>query len=123
MLPILEKTTDYALIVPYVTRIFPLVERKLEVWSAKPTLFRLSCTKQALASISKRFHCQGGIYASIPSQSAELLHFIVTLQTISDYLDNRDRAVSMKQVFAAASGNHRRRDTESCRDWYNISPS
>ena len=59
MLPILEKTTDYALIVPYVTRIFPLVERKLEVWSAKAgTIPEPELRKQALASISKRFHCQ-----------------------------------------------------------------
>ena len=130
MLPILEKTTDYALIVPYVTRIFPLVERKLEVWSAKAgTIPEPELRKQALASISKkRFHCQGGsVYALYTRhKSAELLHFIVTLQTISDYLDNLcDRVPGvdetgfrrLHQAIIAAV------DTEeSCRDWYEHYP-
>ena len=124
MLPILEKTTDYALIVPYVTRIFPLVERKLEVWSAKAgTIPEPELRKQALASISKkRFHCHGGsVYALYTSQSAELLHFIVTLQqsvttwTICVIVLGSMKQVRHQAIIAAV-------DTESCRDWYEHIP-
>jgi len=54
---------------------------------------------QALASIrDKKFHCQGGgVYAIFNLEAKEpLLKLIVSLQTISDYLDNLcDRSTSL----------------------------
>lgn len=55
--------------------------------------------KQALASMrGKRFHCEGGaVYAAAHlAQRRVLVPLIVTLQTISDYLDNLcDRSTSL----------------------------
>lgn len=78
-------------------RVFPQVDSELERWTC---LCRLSgnevLTRQALASIaSKKFHAQGGCaYALYPGVDiASAIKFIVSFQTISDYLDNLcDRA-------------------------------
>ncbi|HZK25666.1 MAG TPA: tetraprenyl-beta-curcumene synthase family protein [Oscillospiraceae bacterium] len=130
MSSILENTHDYTLILPYVTRIFPLVDRELNVWLAKAsTIPDPELRKQALASIDKkRFHCQGGsIYALYTREkSTELIHFIVALQTISDYLDNLcDRVPGaseesfrrLHQAILAAVDIE-----ETCQDWYEHYP-
>jgi tetraprenyl-beta-curcumene synthase len=85
------------LMVPFISRIFPLVKRELAIWEkyaqqyAGPEL-----SSQALASIrDKKFHCLGGnIYSLYPGVDAPaLVRLITALQTISDYLDNLcDRA-------------------------------
>lgn len=53
-------------------------------------------SRQAVSSIkTKKFHCQGGgVYALYPGVcKRDMVHFIVSYQTISDYLDNLcDRA-------------------------------
>lgn len=85
------------LVFDFVSKIFPRVDQELAV--CRETL--RSCpsqelVNQALRSIdSKRFHAQGGsIYALYPGVPAgTLVPLIVSLQTISDYLDNLcDRA-------------------------------
>ncbi|WP_406677541.1 tetraprenyl-beta-curcumene synthase family protein [Moorella sp. ACPs] len=80
-------------------RAFPAVDRELKRWqhlaacSPEPELRR-----QALASLTqKKFHCQGGsVYTTLSPRyryGEQLLQAIVSLQTISDYLDNLcDRA-------------------------------
>jgi len=78
-------------------RVLPAVEKELGIYRRKlrecpaPELRR-----QALASIrDKRFHAQGGaVYAALaPSRMHDLTRAIVSLQTVSDYLDNLcDRA-------------------------------
>lgn len=83
---------DRTIIVPYVLRVFPMVEEELGRWRALAASIpdRVLC-RQALDSIEhKRFHCQGGsIYALYHgAKCKELTQFIVALQTISDYLDN-----------------------------------
>lgn len=75
----------------------PQVRRELEGWRLKAQAMpSLELSAQALASIAgKRFHCQGGsVYATVSSRyRPALVKAIVSLQTISDYLDNLcDRA-------------------------------
>jgi tetraprenyl-beta-curcumene synthase len=92
VLSVLQRTKDRSLIVPYIIRIFPAVERELDIWRAKAAAIpHPELRRQALASLEKkRFHCQGGsIYALFaPHKATELVRFVVALQTISDYLDN-----------------------------------
>ncbi|MBC7342126.1 MAG: tetraprenyl-beta-curcumene synthase family protein [Clostridia bacterium] len=75
----------------------PQVQRELEGWRLKAQAMPSpELSAQALASIAgKRFHCQGGsVYATVSSRHRPaLVKAIVSLQTISDYLDNLcDRA-------------------------------
>ncbi|MCR3922549.1 MAG: tetraprenyl-beta-curcumene synthase family protein [Firmicutes bacterium] len=92
MSSIVERSKDHAIILPFVLRVFPQVEKELAAWRRRAaTIPNAELRKQALASIeTKRFHCQGGsIYALYtPEKSEELIRFIVAVQTISDYLDN-----------------------------------
>ncbi|NLZ93368.1 MAG: tetraprenyl-beta-curcumene synthase family protein [Firmicutes bacterium] len=92
MSSVISRSKDYAVILPYVSRILPLVDQELARWRSKALIIPdEELKKQALASITnKRFHCQGGsIYALYtPLQAEKLVRFIVALQTISDYLDN-----------------------------------
>ncbi|MEW8958912.1 MAG: tetraprenyl-beta-curcumene synthase family protein [Moorella sp. (in: firmicutes)] len=73
---------------------FPAVEKELSNWRNVASLIpQQELRKQALASLrEKKFHCQGGsVYATLsPAKSLrrQLLKAIVSLQTISDYLDN-----------------------------------
>lgn len=88
------------LIIRFVRRAFPVVERELAAWRAKAEQIPDARLKeQALASLkAKRFHAQGGaVYGLYPglkrAAQRETLRFIVAYQTISDYLDNLcDRA-------------------------------
>jgi len=80
------------LVYRFVKEIFPMVDSRLDKWKS---ICRESEDEvlgiQALASISaKRFHALGGsVYALYPKVNAEkAVRFIVSLQTISDYLDN-----------------------------------
>lgn len=96
------KTTEkynYGLTLVYklVRYIFPEVGNQLKYWSTicdaiEDRFLRI----QALSSIkNKKFHVQGGcIYALYPGTNIkQATKFIVSLQTISDYLDNLcDRA-------------------------------
>lgn len=72
----------------------PAVEKELSNWRNVASLIpQPELRKQALASLKeKKFHCQGGsVYATLsPAKSLrrQLLKAIVSLQTISDYLDN-----------------------------------
>jgi tetraprenyl-beta-curcumene synthase len=85
------------LIAKYVYNVFPQVNKELCSWTgiAKNIGDEMLRT-QALSSISnKKFHCQGGsIYALYPKVNmSDAIRFIVSFQTISDYLDNLcDRA-------------------------------
>lgn len=79
-------------------RIYPGMRRELGKWEAMARKCPDEKLKKlALASLKlKRFHCQGGgVFAAwVPRQYREpLLKAIISLQTISDYLDNLcDRA-------------------------------
>ena len=81
-----------SLIIPFVRRVFPLVDSELHHWSTKGIAHACPELKeQALASIAnKKFHCQGGsIYSLYPTvHTADFVPLVVALQTISDYLDN-----------------------------------
>lgn len=76
----------------FIKKVFPEVSRELKSW----TNICRDCSsevfaKQALSSIRlKRFHSQGGcIFALYPKTDLHAaIKFIVSLQTISDYLDN-----------------------------------
>ncbi len=80
------------LIARYVLNVFPKVDSELKIWrsvcqNAKDDLL----AKQALESIRhKKFHAQGGsVYALYPKVNLpDAVKFIVSFQTISDYLDN-----------------------------------
>jgi len=80
----------------YYTRILPAVSRCLAHWNRRAdAIASLELRLQAKASLrSKRFHCEGGsFYAALVSDPDkehvnEVIRAIVTLQTISDYLDN-----------------------------------
>jgi len=85
------------MIVNFVFKVFPIVSRELDYWSAKAEQIPdWELRTQALSSLrSKKFHAQGGsVYALHQgTELAPTIRFIVALQTISDYLDNlSDRA-------------------------------
>lgn len=77
--------------------IFPVVENELSVWEKRARdIPDDELRMQALSSIhAKRFHCLGGaVYAG--SERQEAVRFIVSYQTICDYLDNLcDRSTSL----------------------------
>lgn len=80
--------------------VLPAVNQELDRWLALAhSIPDRELRMQAVASItSKRFHCIGGaVYATLrPDERAVLIPLIVSLQTISDYLDNLcDRSTSM----------------------------
>lgn len=86
-----------ALVYNFVTKVFPEVDRQLKHWTEcccniKHDILRA----QAFQSISdKKFHAQGGsVYSLYPNADMQsITKFIVSFQTISDYLDNLcDRA-------------------------------
>jgi tetraprenyl-beta-curcumene synthase len=81
-----------SLIIPFVRKVFPLVDSELHHWSTKGISHACPELKeQALASITnKKFHCQGGsIYSLYPTVcKTDFISLVVALQTISDYLDN-----------------------------------
>ncbi|HHW47788.1 MAG TPA: tetraprenyl-beta-curcumene synthase family protein [Clostridiaceae bacterium] len=89
-----EKKYDYGLklIYKFVRYIFPEVERQLRAWTLKCMEAEDDVLReQALSSIRhKKFHAQGGsIYALYPGVDMKrAASFIVSFQTISDYLDN-----------------------------------
>lgn len=79
--------------------VFPAVEKELSVWQTYAAdIPEIELRKQALASINtKRFHCLGGsVYALLAGADfKEAIRFIVSYQTICDYLDNLcDRSTS-----------------------------
>lgn len=80
--------------------IFPIVDSELDYWiSRAEQIPDPELRTQALSSIKeKRFHCQGGaVYALLAgTKRNEAVRFIISYQTISDYLDNLcDRSTSM----------------------------
>lgn len=92
--------TAIALMTTVYKRIFPEVNKELDYWQKRAEQIpNQELRTQALASIStKRFHCQGGaVYALLAGSNwQEAIRFIVSYQTISDYLDNLcDRSTSM----------------------------
>ena len=87
-----NKYSRWRLLTRCIFSILPQVERELKKWknflAANPPS---PLHRQALNSIrAKRFHCQGGAVYSLlnPEAQHHLLPAIVSLQTISDYLDN-----------------------------------
>lgn len=85
------------LVTKFVKNILPLVNTELASW--RQLASQIPCDElrsQALSSIrDKKFHCQGGSVYSLHDgvQPQNFVKFVVTLQTISDYLDNLcDRA-------------------------------
>ena len=80
----------------YYTRILPAVSRCLAHWNRRAdAIASPELRLQAKASLrTKRFHCEGGsFYAALvldPDKEHvnEVIRAIVSLQTISDYLDN-----------------------------------
>lgn len=81
-----------SLIIPFITKVFPVIDTELAHWSAGGIAHACPELKmQALSSIrSKKFHCQGGsVYSLYPTVERErFIPLVVALQTISDYLDN-----------------------------------
>ncbi|MGI9861432.1 tetraprenyl-beta-curcumene synthase family protein [Moorella naiadis] len=89
--------TPFLTLTSFLGRAFPGVNRELAGWRRQAAAIPdLHLREQALTSLAlKKFHCQGGsVYAVWPRRyRRELLRAIVSLQTISDYLDNLcDRA-------------------------------
>lgn len=90
--PVSNRYSQWRLLTRCIFSILPQVERELKKWknflaASPPSPLR----RQAFNSIrTKRFHCQGGaVYALLnPKARHHLLPIIVSLQTISDYLDN-----------------------------------
>ena len=80
------------LVFKFVKTVFPEVDRQLTRWIECCNQIENDILRtQALESISaKKFHAQGGsifaLYPNVDLKSA--INFIVSLQTISDYLDN-----------------------------------
>ncbi|MGH2331576.1 tetraprenyl-beta-curcumene synthase family protein [Thermoanaerobacter mathranii] len=92
----------FSLLYKFINRIFPLVDAELKKYiSLAEKIPDPVLSRQALESIKKKkFHCQGGsVYALYPGVSQkDMVHFIVSYQTISDYLDNLcDRAGVMEE--------------------------
>lgn len=89
---LLERTKGRAVIISYLLRILPAVERELAIWRNRAQAIPdAELKRQTLDSIDKkRFHCQGGsFYALYPgAKTSQIISFVVALQTISDYLDN-----------------------------------
>lgn len=84
-------------IIKFVGKVFPLVDCQIDRWIEECSNCQDEILKiQALESIDlKKFHAQGGsVYALYPGADLSgATAFIVSLQTISDYLDNLcDRA-------------------------------
>jgi len=96
---LLERTKGRAVIISYLLRILPAVERELAIWRNRAQAIPdAELKRQALDSIDKkRFHCQGGsFYALYPgAKTSQIISFVVALQTISDYLDNLCDRVSV----------------------------
>lgn len=85
------------LIYKYIHTVFPAVDIELNRWAKKSGCAEDGIIKkQAFSSLThKKFHAQGGCaYSLYPGvQMDNTVRFIVSLQTISDYLDNLcDRA-------------------------------
>ncbi|MDP4181840.1 MAG: tetraprenyl-beta-curcumene synthase family protein [Bacillota bacterium] len=80
------------LIAKFVYRVFPEVNKEISKITEKCISSKdKTLTKLALSSLeNKKFHAQGGsIYALYPKAPVyDTVKFIVSLQTISDYLDN-----------------------------------
>lgn len=76
----------------FIRRILPEVSRELANWKNKASQIRHARLRaEALASLKhKRFHCVGGSVLALlnPTNVPQLVRAIVTVQTISDYLDN-----------------------------------
>ncbi|WP_285717817.1 tetraprenyl-beta-curcumene synthase family protein [Pelosinus sp. IPA-1] len=94
--------SNLTLIFTFVSKVFPLITKELTHWSNYASSHASSALRtQALASIrDKKFHCQGGsIYSLYPTVDiTKFIPLIVSLQTISDYLDNLcDRADIMDE--------------------------
>jgi len=87
-----NRIDQWNMLARYIFSILRHVEKELDSW--RKMLGKTPLTPmqtQALNSIrSKRFHCQGGaVFALLnPNARNNLLPFIVSFQTISDYLDN-----------------------------------
>ena len=89
--------TPFLTLTSFLGQAFPGVNRELAGWRRQAAAIPdRQLRTQALASLAlKKFHCQGGsVYAVWPRRyRREVLRAIVSLQTISDYLDNLcDRA-------------------------------
>lgn len=85
------------MIYKYIRNVFPMVDIELDRWIDQCSRAEDDeIKKQALSSIArKKFHAQGGcVYSLYPGvQIDSAIKFIVSFQTISDYLDNLcDRA-------------------------------
>lgn len=80
--------------------VIPKVHRELAIWKRKAgDIPDEELRNQALLSIRhKTFHCEGGSILGLLSgeHSKQVIRFIVSYQTISDYLDNLcDRSISL----------------------------
>ena len=91
--------TSVRLIHHLVRQVFPAVNQELADWQTyAASLSEPELSAQALSSLrDKKFHCQGGCVYSLYNGifSPPLLRLIVSLQTISDYLDNLCDRVGM----------------------------
>lgn len=81
-------------------KIFPVVHEELSYWKKRAEeIPDPELRNQALASIkTKTFHCEGGSILALCAgdKYKEAIRFIVSYQTISDYLDNLcDRSTSL----------------------------
>jgi len=73
-------------------KVIPTVRRELEYWKKRAEMIpNGELRRQALQSMEgKDFHCEGGAILSLISEERweEVIKFIVSYQTICDYLDN-----------------------------------
>ncbi len=97
-----RRISQWKLIFQFLSITLPQVERELKDWEKRTEKFYSPVLqRQARASIRlKKFHCQGGSFFTLlnPGRSKELLKFIVSFQTISDYLDNLCDRVNVNEL-------------------------
>ncbi len=86
----MHRAKKTAILLKYVSN-FPRIKRELKYWQTMAEQIPKELKVQAHASLDqKAFHCIGGsIYAMYPGVNRKVMQSaIVSLQTISDYLDN-----------------------------------
>jgi tetraprenyl-beta-curcumene synthase len=118
------------LIYQYVKNVFPVVKKELYFWKRYANQIPdTMLSDQAIQSIEKKtFHAQGGAVYSLYYHriNLELIKFIVSLQTISDYLDNLCDRVGIEDDHAFLQLHHAITDAltpnDSFHDYYAFYP-
>jgi tetraprenyl-beta-curcumene synthase len=115
----------------YLWVVLPQVARELSGWRRQAEACpRPELRAMALASLEKkRFHCQGGSFFALwvsPAYRGPLVRAVVSLQTISDYLDNLCDRLGVEDERAFRQLHHSLVDAllpgEAPKDYYSAYP-